>query len=195
MLCYPYKKYVDEKKTIAPKNSKENRYLLHVSFKNTRNTGKKSIAAIMKNPSYANKKTSDKSVNNILEVAYRAGYKEVYLLNLYSYRFTDIEDFKKYILKPELNLEKELEKNSKYIKDTMNKVEDVIVCWGTIQGNKSLLELYNKRVNAIYELIKTKNLYVIDEDFSDSKYPKHPQALAFHSSKVTLKEWEFNENN
>ncbi|MFB6732217.1 DUF1643 domain-containing protein, partial [Bacillus mobilis] len=90
----------------------------------------------------------------------------------------------------ERNDKKNLEINNSYIRKVMKRVSKVIVGWGTIQAKKSVLQNYDDRVESVYELIKDKELYVLDEDFTTSSYPKHPQTLALHSSKITLKSWK-----
>lgn len=160
------------------------RYLLVAEFDND---NKEAVAIIMKNPSKANDEKSDKTVNNVLEVAYREGFGKAYILNLYCYYSPNVKDIKDLI---NANNEVDLNKNDECIQKVMDKVDRVIVGWGTIQGSKSFLQQYDNRVKRVYELIKHKELNVLDEDFTNSHYPKHPQTLALNSSNVTLKPWK-----
>lgn len=159
------------------------RYVL-VADLNQNNTS--SCAIIMKNPSKANKEISDKTVNNVLEVAYNHGFSKVYILNLYSYYSPKVKDIKDLIL---ANTSEHLNRNNKVIADTMIHVNEVIVAWGTIQGSAELMKNYNNRIKTIYNFIKNKKILVLDEDFTHSRFPKHPQTLALNSSNITLKNW------
>jgi hypothetical protein len=178
-----YKKYVTNVE-VDIDESINSRYLLVAEFDND---NIEAVAIIMKNPSKANKEKSDKTVNNVLEVAYREGFGKVYILNLYSYYSQDVKDIKELI---NANDEEDFNKNDECIQDVIKQVDKVIVGWGTIQGSRSFLQKYNNRVKRVYELIQHKELKVIDEDFTNSNYPKHPQTLALNSSKVTLKAWK-----
>ncbi|GEM_PF-5221751 len=160
------------------------RYLLKVEL-NT--TSDESIAVIMKNPSIANEDESDITINKVLEVAYRHNYKTVYIHNLFCYYSPKVKDIKDLI---KVNDEIHNKKNDACIIKTLSKVEKVLVGWGSIDINKEVNIIYNNRVKAVYELIKKKDLLILDEDFSESSFPKHPQTLAINAAKIALKSWK-----
>ncbi|TXR78300.1 DUF1643 domain-containing protein [Bacillus sp. BF9-10] len=182
-MCNYDKNYVKNVRGCIDRTT-NSRYVLVVKLNND---NKEAVAVIMKNPSKANKSKSDKTVNNVLKIAYQKGFGKVYILNLYSYYSPDVKNITELI---EKNDKKNLEINNSYIRKVMKRVNKIIVGWGTIQAKKSVLQNYDDRVKSVYELIKDKELYVLDEDFTTSSYPKHPQTLALHSSKITLKSWK-----
>lgn len=177
-----YKKFVKNVE-VEIDDSTNSRYLLEVDLDNN---NEEAVAVIMKNPSKANKDKSDKTINNVLEVAYRERFGKVFILNLYSYYSPDVNQIKDLI---DANKKEHLDKNDEWINKVMTRVDKVIIGWGTIQGSNSIKKQYDNRVKKVYDMVKEKNLIVIDEDFSESRYPKHPQTLALHSSKITLKPW------
>lgn len=172
------------KKSVKIDETINARYFLKVEL-NT--SSDETIAVIMKNPSIANEHVSDITINKVLEVAYRYNYKTVYILNLFCYYSPKVKDIKDLI---KANNVIHIQENDKWINKILTKVEKVLVGWGSIDINKEVNAIYNSRVKAVYELIKTKDLFVLDEDFSESGFPKHPQTLAINAAKITLKSWK-----
>ncbi len=171
-------------KNIEMDETINSRYLLKVEL-NTNSD--ESIAVIMKNPSIANEVESDTTINKILDVAYCQNYKTVYVLNLFCYYSPKVKDIKDLIKSNNII---HIQENDKWIINTLSKVEKVLVGWGSIDINKEVNAIYNSRIKAVYELIKEKDLYVFEEDFSESSFPKHPQTLAINAANIILKSWK-----
>ncbi|BDH62869.1 hypothetical protein MTP04_29990 [Lysinibacillus sp. PLM2] len=168
-MVFNYEDYVISKKMKAKiiRNKETNidiksRYVLKLELDND---SSKKMAVIMQNPSGADEEYSDRTVNNILKLAYVNKIKYVYILNLYSYYGTDINKIVNLIIE---NDEENI--NDRWINRIIQHVEAVVVAWGTIEGNKSLQNLYDKRIEKVFTYFKGKNILVIDEDFTESRY-------------------------
>ena len=119
---------------------------------------------IMKNPSRANERISDQTINTILEIFHRFGYAKVYVTNLipvYSTDQTDISD------KEDLSLYAE---NDRIISELAESVSRIFVGWG--ENNGIDYDFYSERITAIKKLLKGKTAYCYTKNRSGN--PKHP---------------------
>lgn len=148
---------------------KNERYLLTIPLKNT---GNKTVLVIMKNPSKANSEISDRTINNVLKFCSRKGYREVNIMNLFSYYSTDPLGITNLIY--EGKYAKAVgEENNKILEITLKNIDEVIVAWGGNSINRA--NHYNKRIKDVLNIIKNKNLFYVENISKDGLYPKHPQ--------------------
>lgn len=128
-------------KAIFSKNKKYRYYL-----KKTWGKGNKNIAFLMFNPSKADTRKSDNTVNNATNYAVENGFDSITIVNLFSYMSTDKKDFK--------NREYFFEKiNNEYIEEALNECEEFVIAWerGIHKKRKmevlKILEKHPKKLN------------------------------------------------
>lgn len=168
---FRYKRYV-KKADIDFEGDHVNscfRYLLKVPL---RNKGKKKVLAIMKNPSKANKKISDLTINRVLKFCNNEGYSEVYIMNLYSYYSTDPNKIAKLYAEGKRDMAIG-SGNDSIMKDILPEVNDVIVAWGS--DTFGYTDEYKNRIRQVINIIKGKNLYYVQENNGQGWYPRHAQ--------------------
>lgn len=172
---YQYEKYVEKSKiVINPKQSRAYRYSLYIPFKYTgdKDEGAKCALVIMKNPSKANTQVSDKTINNVLSFCYKK-YKGVYLGNLYPTYGTNPNKLSKSI-SPSCYNEK-MKKNREILLELIDKVDDVIIAWGSNDMNGKYSEDYDKNIAYVTNILRQNEKNIMAVRFKTSTYPWHPR--------------------
>lgn len=176
-MSYRYKNFVEKDRIIFKGDMEENiRYLLRIPLKNN---GDKKVLVIMKNPSKADNKLSDLTIDRVLTFCNAEGYSEVNIMNLFSYYSTDPSGIKNLI--DDGKLEDAIGKdNDEIMKEIVNEVGEVIVAWG---GNSINRERYYKnRIKQVTNIIKEKNIYYVESISKDTYYPRHAQVWSVKSA-------------
>jgi len=164
---YRYKGFV-RKNDIVFKGDKDNRHLLRIPL---RNEGNK-VLVIMKNPSKANEQISDLTFDRVLTFCNGEGYSEVNIMNLYSYYSTKAGKISDLIKSGQEDTAIGSE-NDNIMKSLIQEVDDIIVAWGS--NMFGLTKQYKSRIKQVVNVIKSKNLYYIQENNGQGWYPRHAQ--------------------
>lgn len=166
---YKYKDYVDIDNIVINQETGY-RYSLFIPFKKPVN--KKYILIIMRNPSKANKSTSDKTINNVLGFCHNK-YGGVYMANLYPYYETKSRKLKDFV---DLESYKEkMEKNSQALEGLLKNINDIIVAWGTNNAGNKYRKNYENTVKLLSDKLNEANKNVYAMRFISSKNPWHPR--------------------
>lgn len=186
-----YKKYVSVVKSIIYKNRKDNliyRFLIEYDLEDGEEN--KTALFIMKNPSKADKKKSDRTVNMILETAHYLKYSKVYVMNLfpeYSSRPCNINI--RYIRTADAKYILDL--HDKLIESISDKVTCIFVAWGSNNGYKKYIkDFYDERITSVKkELQKViKNVRIRCQHYNKDNEPTHPAARQSEYKWVIKKE-------
>lgn len=170
-----YEKYVSVVKSIIYKNQKNMltyRFLIEYDLEDGEEN--KTALFIMKNPSKADKKKSDRTVNMILETAHYLKYSKVYIMNLfpeYSSKPYNIhvEGLKKEVLK----------KHDELIESISNKVTCIFVAWGTnAYYQNNIKKFYNGRILSVKEKLQNeeRDVKILCQHYNKDNEPTHPSA-------------------
>lgn len=130
------------------------------------------LVYIMLNPSIADEKFNDPSVERCQRRAIGLGYDSFIILNIFSYISTDPKNLLK--VKDPIGLE-----NNKYIIDTIKKNKKIICAWG---NNGKILD----RGDFIIELLKKHKIKPKCFGVTISKQPKHPLYIAYSQKLLNL---------
>jgi hypothetical protein len=133
------------------------RYSLIIPLK-VSGEGKGALAVIAKNPSQAVSGESDKTVNNVIELAYRNHYNEVRMLNVFPYYSTDAKGLQDFFGGGVYRAEQA--KNLAAI-DKLTKGVDTILAYGTWTGGANK-PIYDKAISDIVTQIAPKQLFYVD---------------------------------
>ena len=182
---YKYRDYIDTS-NITINRSDLFRYFLSVPYRNTNN--RKSVLVIMKNPSKADDKVSDHSINNVLKFC-KNEYCKVHIMNLFPYYSTDPKGVRKFI--NSVNFNEIIQKNMSVLTCLLEGVDDVIVAWG---GNSIENKCeYDKATESVLDAIKRSNKKAyavrIKSSSVNRKYPWHAQVWAVNHQ---LEKYEWN---
>lgn len=174
MNMVKYKDYVGEKKIKSDKKFPGKcryvaRYRLNIP-QNDCSTQEKIATVILKNPSKADEKNSDQTINTVLEYMYAFQYSRVYIVNLIPVYATNssLADRKlwhnSYIIK----------KNNKYIFSAICIADKVFVGWGGSLTPDPLL--FREQIEYVSECLskldnKKMYCYLINKS---NKQPRHP---------------------
>ncbi|WP_276624478.1 DUF1643 domain-containing protein [Syntrophomonas wolfei] len=173
---HQYREYVDKENITFKGNKKSGyRYLLTVPLNNKVN---KKILVIMKNPSKANKRISDLTINRVLTFCYKEGYSKVFIMNLYSYYATDSKELAQ-LMKNGQEVKAIGANNDKVLKSVLKNVDEIIVAWGS--NTFGLTKQYKQRIRQVINLIKDKNLYYVEASAGKGWYPRHAQVWSVKS--------------
>lgn len=104
----------------------QTRFILHI-VANSRDEGR-SILVVMKNPSKATGYKSDKTINNVINRLYTS-YKHIYIANLFPYYSTRASGLLSCIEREDNDTI--LLINKMFIVYYLNKVDDILIGWGT----------------------------------------------------------------
>ncbi len=183
-MIHKYKSYVD-KENIAfhGEPEKDLRYLLEIPLKIRSD---KSILVIMKNPSKANQRKSDLTINRVLKFCYNHHYRKVYIMNLYAYYSTDSNRIAS-LIKTGKELHAIGKDNDKILKEYVQKVDEVIVGWGSNTFNCTAA--YKNRIKQVTEIVRDKKLYSVQSVSKCGWYPRHGQIWSVNSH-ITMAPWE-----
>ncbi|PAT01065.1 hypothetical protein CI105_08610 [Candidatus Izimaplasma bacterium ZiA1] len=154
------------------------RYSLEIDLKNK---GKESILIIMQNPSRANYKVSDKTINNLIEIFFpNKTVSKLYIMNL----------FVKYGTKPSsvTGAYYDLIGMTKFdIDEYFNrlalKADKVVVAWGGIPQKGTLKEWHVMRSSEVLSIVMERNYPIYCFGKTKTGFPLHPRNL----STATLK--------
>jgi hypothetical protein len=137
----------------------------------------KKLSIILKNPSSADEKKADQTINRVQQYVYEhfKDVKTVTILNLFAFRGTDASDVEKSRLQS--NLEHIVgEFNDKNILENVLSSEYLIFAWG---GRSAInKKAYDERIGNLLNLIKQNNLtgkeiYRVNDQKGSNKYPFH----------------------
>lgn len=167
-MIYIYKDYISNVEIMGDDVC---RYLLSFTLQDCNN---KSALVIMQNPSKATKNISDQTINTVLEVLHKFGYKNVYITNLVPYYATDSNDISE-LVKDKIEVH---QKNDNIIKEKIKSVDKIFVAWGGRNGFKK--DFYNLRLSAIKKLLINKTVYCYK--VNDNGTPIHPSRNQWSSS-------------
>lgn len=158
-----YKEYVNVTNICCDENN-DIRYCLDVELKNC---DKNKIAlVIMKNPSKADKDSSDQTVNKVLDVMYKSGYGKCSIMNIIPYYATDSA---KVAEKAKSNKEVYI-LNDQYLKSRVDTATRIFVAWG---GNSAFdIDFYNTRIENIKKFLEGKTVYCYKKNKDGT--PIHP---------------------
>ena len=140
-------------------------------------TRTKKLAIVLKNPSSADEKKADQTINRVQQYVFEhfKDVKTVTILNLFAFRGTDASDVEKNRL--ENNLDYVVgEFNDQYILDNINKCEYIIFAW----GGKSAInkKAYDERIDNLMNLLKqcdlsNKQIFRVNDNKGSNRYPFH----------------------
>ncbi|MGL5258210.1 MAG: DUF1643 domain-containing protein [Proteocatella sp.] len=170
---HEYRDYV-VKQNISINRDCDFRYSLSVPLRNSHD---RSVLVIMKNPSKADNKISDHTINNVIKFCNNS-YNTVHIMNLFPYYATNPEEIKKFISSD--NFSEIMEQNISVLSSLLGNVDDIIVAWG---GNsiKNKYE-YHKAISSVIGEIKRINrkVYAVRKKkcTKNRKYPWHAQVWA-----------------
>ena len=144
---------------------------------NSNNAYKGSLVFIMFNPSTASPDKLDDTIKNCLILAKKEGYKQVEILNLYSYRNSEVSKI----------CTEDNEINKSFVEDFIdnNKEADYVLAWGYGKENNNVFKkCVNELKSKIYEKEngqrKIKNIYTIGVDLIKiNNYNHHPCRTAW----------------
>lgn len=180
-----YREYIDVA-NICIKKEGVFRYCLYIPYKE--DIKSKDVVVIMKNPSKATTNESDRSINNVLEFCH-GKYRGVYIANIYPKYQTESLKLKKYIKNNSKHL-----KNNCYIRCMIQKVDDIIIAWGSTNYNsKKYDEDFSIKTAEILNLLEKKNKNIYAMKFISSQYPWHPLNWKKNFN-LQLYKWESNDN-
>ena len=156
------------------------RYLLTIPY-NSGEQRTEVVSVILKNPSSADEKSADTSVNRIENYVYRnfCRCRELHILNLFAYRATDLEELQKKINQESINSAIG-PKNDCFLKISFHSSTYIIVAWGD-PGGKINEDHYRYRVEQVHQLL---------QPYSDklreviSPYPRHALRWAYEHENI-----------
>ena len=150
----------------------------------------KKLTIILKNPSSANEKKADQTINRVQQYVFEhfKDVKTVTILNLFAFRATDALDVEKVRL--ESNLEHVIgEFNDQHILDNINKCEYMIFAW----GGKSAInkKAYDERIDNLTNLLKqcdlsNKQIFRVNDQRGSDRYPFHACYWSNRFKKVSM---------
>jgi len=147
---------------------------------------KKRVMVIMKNPSTASKKESDRTTNNILNFC-KCRFKEVQLVNMYPYRTEKVEELKKFFHKSDFD--KKTEKNFEILEEKIKEVDSVIVAWGLFDDfNKDEQKKHDENYKKLTDILNRSGKSIRAMRFSEKDGPWHPRNWS-KSFDLELYEW------
>ena len=160
MGTYKYKDYVLDIKKIG-----DERYRFLLEFDLQQDYSVKSALVLMQNPSKADEKISDQTINTVLDRLHRCGYTKVYIANLIPIYATDSRVISDMGLKEDL-----YERNDQIVAQVIEKATKIFVAWGGRNGFDK--DLYAKRIKAIQNLLANKEVYCYKVNADGT--PVHP---------------------
>lgn len=156
------------------------RYYLQIPLQHKLVLPKKSVLAILKNPSAAkiNHDTgiyeSDPTVDRVLRYFHKNGFTEVVIVNLFARYYTYSASLNDYVDEPELIVGKS---NDVHIQGFLEsgKFDRIVVAWGgyPMNSNEKMKIIYQKRIREIEKLINNKDAYYVEKMVDKNKFPKH----------------------
>lgn len=177
--------------------SKNCRYKLYIPFFNSADT-KGDLIVILKNPSVANTRFTDVTVNKVCHVARNHNYCSVTIMNLFPYRATKSVNLIPFIRRSDFATIMQIN-NALLARACVGK--DVVLAWGTntISKSKSISLMYNLLTANTYTLTKSiaKNLFFVKNPKCKGscnhckilchykKYPFHAQRWSYASKLIS----------
>ncbi len=150
------------------------RYTLKLKYKSSLDSKRdKTATVILKNPSSADEKRSDKTIRNVEKFVYERllDVEKLNILNILSLRGTDAKEIGGCIDRWGLAYGVG-EDNDLYFEELIPKSDYIIIAWGRNNGIKK--QLYDKRVESVFEMIKRFNKKALRMDGKGSDfYPFH----------------------
>ncbi len=150
---------IEKKKVKVIEEERIRRFILELNIKEPK--GNKTLATIMMNPSNTYPKRGkesriDRTVQNIIKIAYVCGYNKIYVYNIFS------------LINSKSSFQYEKDKfNTDGIIKFLNKNNyDTLIAWG---------ENKEKYTQDILELLNKRNLFVWD--LTDKLKPRHPSPI------------------
>ncbi|MGG1689420.1 DUF1643 domain-containing protein [Heyndrickxia ginsengihumi] len=182
-MVFLYKDYVKKDEIQIETDFSNNlRYLLEIPLINDSN---KTVLVIMKNPSKADQYESDRTINNVLKFCYSKQYSKVYIMNLYSYYSTEPDGIAD-LIKNNQEMLAIGSCNDLILRQTSQKVHDVIVAWGS--NTFGCTEKYKKRIKQVTSIIDGKRIYYVESISKCRWYPKHAQVWSVNND-IAMKSW------
>lgn len=131
------------------------------------------------NPSTADEKSPDRTMQSVLRISATNGYDGFVMLNVYPMRSTSPD------LLPEIPGETLHQKNIEMLNLILEKYPsaDVLVAWGNLVYKRKYMQEY---ATEIYDILKKNYRKILCIDVLKSGMPKHP---LYASSKLKLKEF------
>lgn len=163
------------------------RYSLYIPFKSCLTDFEdKIVLVIMKNPSIADSKKSDKTINNVISFC-KGKYNGVHIVNVFPFRSSKPENLKDFI--NSTDFEKHMNKNFVIIEETITKVDEIIVAWGAYHQGEKYEDAYINEISKITEIVKIHNKKMYAMKFNSSLSPWHPRNWE-KSFELDLYEWK-----
>lgn len=160
-----YKDYVSVVNMVDYKDIKTSigyRFLIEYHLQNEDTD--RSALVIMKNPSKADKKVSDDTVNRVLEIMYRCKYSNVLIMNLFPKYATDPKDL------GEVS-EDILRINDEILSYVAGKNVKIFLGWGDRCGVRKAV--YKLRISSVRERLEHKRVFCY-QITAREKNPIHP---------------------
>ncbi len=167
-----------------PPNYSNRRYMLKIFPKNMAQI-KKEILVIMLNPSIADKYSSDKTCRDLINLCDCNGYNSITICNLFSSR-GQVKELNEFMENGTANDNSSDEK----LKEQIEKFDEVLCAWGKVEELEDR-NLYNIRINKVYEMLTNKKLKEFGHtSFNGDIYPNHPYYVHIKSKD----QWKINEH-
>lgn len=183
---FAYKDYVDKEKIWIDDVPIKYRFCLKIPFKSELKD--KTALVILKNPSEADKRKSDRTINNVLKFCEKH-YSQVYIMNLFPNYSTDSRGVNDFINSDEFS--KYMEKNTETLNKTIIEVDDIIIAWG--RNSKIKKCKYDEAITSFLNIIgqKRRKLLAVRIKLSSVKreYPLHAQVWHVNQELETY-EWK-----
>jgi hypothetical protein len=177
-----------EKERIEINRYAENRYSLKIPI----GKNKENIIVIMKNPSTADEKETDRTIHRVLSYIHKSNNEilkdigTVIILNLMPIYLTESKDLKNEKESNQAEWQRTEKENLEVIEKFCKKKDKVIVAWGNHPaGLKKDYDRYKKNVLDILKRNGNKLFYV--GKLSKEKNPKHGQIWGYENKLVEIK--------
>jgi len=180
-----YSKYVPDKKSSGKyiqrfRDPHKFRYSLKYELNKS---GKKDIAIILMNPSYADEYHLDYTLNNVINfiktLDNMEDFRKLIILNIFPIRTSNRKDLVQRMNK----YEQQQKYNDEKIEEILDSVQDVIVAWGKDYHYMATQKVWFKKLETI-------NKYAFD--LNDYGTPKHFRVYAEDKNKSKLDDYRVN---
>lgn len=136
---------------------------------------KEIVTFILLNPSTADKHTDDNTIQNCVRLAKHNGSGGFNVVNLFAYRATNPKDL--------IGYEKDIltgQENDKYILNSANKTNKIVLGWGNAVKEIEKVRDYN-RDKEVVQLLDKNGYKVYCADLTVKGCPKHPLYISSKS--------------
>lgn len=148
---------------------KNYRYYIKAELKCSENDQRKTAMIIMQNPSMADEKRSDRTVNRVLNYMHNFGYGYVIIANIIPFYGTKIQT----IPNSDLNNKKILNKNCEIIHEESKQADKIFVAWGW--ANAISPSYYKERIESVKKhIVSPQKVYCYLVNESNGQ-PRHPR--------------------